>query len=371
MSTDTVPPRAGEPWPSASPEEAGFDAGRLAEAMRLMQSLETPWPLDLQAKLEAGFFEPPPQNELIGPVSPRGGANAILLRGGRRVASFGDTRRVDMTFSVAKSYLALLAGIAKADGLFGSVDDPIRETVDDGGFEGRNAGITWRHLLQQTSEWEGTLFGKPDTIDRNRVLGIDNTGRPPRDTTRELGAPGSFWEYNDVRVNRLGLSLLRLFKRPLPEVFAERIMAPIGASQDWRWEGYRNSEVEVDGRMMRSVPGGGHWGGGVFIHAEDQARIALLAARDGIWGDLRLLPEGWMAASLEPCALNPNYGFLWWLNTGRIRTPAASEQAFFALGTGGNVSLVEPADDIVLVLRWVDPARLDDVVSAVRGALAR
>ena len=84
----------------------------------------------------------------------------VLLRG-EEVARWGDTRQVDFTFSVAKSYLSLLAGIAIADGLIGELDEPVRLTVRDGGFEGaHNGSITWRHLLQQTSEWEGSLFGK-------------------------------------------------------------------------------------------------------------------------------------------------------------------------------------------------------------------
>ena len=86
-----------------------------------------------------------------------------------------------------------------------------------------------------------------------------------------------------MRVNRLALALLRRFRRPLPEVFAERIMQPIGASADWRWHGYRTSMVEIDGRMIESVSGGSHWGGGVAIHAEDQARIGLLMLHRGVW----------------------------------------------------------------------------------------
>ena len=155
----------------------------------------------------------------------------VQLRG-EVVARWGDTRQVDFTFSVAKSYLSLLAGIAVADGLIGELDEPVRLTVRDGGFEGpHNGAITWRHLLQQTSEWEGTLFGKSDIVDRNRNLAVEGKGR--KGDARPLRAPGEFWEYNDVRVNRLALALLQRFRRPLPEVFAERIMQPIGASSDW------------------------------------------------------------------------------------------------------------------------------------------
>ena len=161
--------------------------------------------------------------------------------------------------------------------------------VDDGGFDGpHNGAITWRHLLHQTSEWEGTLFGKADQVDRNRALATEFNGRPnaKKGDARPLAEPGSYWEYNDVRVNRLSLALLRRFGRALPDVFAERVMGPIGASNDWRWTGYSNSFVLAGGRNVRSVSGGGHWGGGVFIHSEDQARIGLMLFCRG-----RLLPR--------------------------------------------------------------------------------
>ena len=83
--------------------------------------------------------------------------------------SWGDTEQVDFTFSAAKSYLSMLAGLAVMDGLIGDIDEPVGRTVHDGGFDSpQNRAITWRHLLQNTSEWEGTLFGKSDVIDRNR-----------------------------------------------------------------------------------------------------------------------------------------------------------------------------------------------------------
>ncbi len=271
------------------------------------------------------------------------------------VARWGDTRQVDFTFSVAKSYLSLLAGIAVADGLIVEIDEPVARTVADGGFDGpHNGAITWRHLLQQTSEWEGTLFGKSDIVDRNRSVALEGKGR--KGDARPLRAPGTFWEYNDVRVNRLALALLRRFRRPLPEVFADRIMRPIDASNDWTWHGYRTSMVEIDGRTIELVSGGSHWGGGVAIHAEDQARIGLLMLGRGVWDGQRLLPASWIDELLKPCALHPNYGLLWWLNTGRTRYPSATPVSFYASGAGGNITWVDPANDLVAVMRWMDPA---------------
>jgi CubicO group peptidase (beta-lactamase class C family) len=341
----------------------------LDDAVRHALGHETPWPRDLRAHLQAGFFEPPPHNEILGPIRPRGGPNGLILRCGAVVARWGDTRQVDFTFSVAKSYLSLLAGVALADGLIGGLDEPAGRTVHDGGFEGAHNGvITWRHLLQQTSEWEGTLFGKSDIVDRNRSLAAE--GKARKGDARKLQPPGSFWEYNDVRVNRLALALLQRFRRPLPEVFAERIMRPIGASSDWSWHGYHTSAVEIGGRLVESVSGGSHWGGGVAIHAEDQARIGLLMLGRGVWQGRRLLPENWIVESLTPCPLNLNYGLLWWLNTGRTRYPCATEASFFASGAGGNITWVDPANDLVAMMRWIDPAAVDEFIRLVTAAVS-
>jgi CubicO group peptidase (beta-lactamase class C family) len=302
--------------------------------------------------------------------SARSGPNGLVLRGGSVLARWGDTRQVDSTFSVAKSYLSLLAGLAVADKLIGHLDERVALSVDDDGFErSHNGAITWRHLLQQTSEWEGTLFGKSDVIDRNRNLAVEGTGR--KGEARPLRPPGTYWEYNDVRVNRLALALLRRFRRPLPEVFAERIMRPIGASDTWSWHGYRTSTVEIDGRMVESVSGGSHWGGGVAIHTEDQARIGLLMLHRGVWEGRRLLPKSWIEEWLLPCTLNPNYGLLWWLNTGRTRYPSASEASFFATGAGGNTTWVDPEYDLVAVMRWIDPAAVDGFIRRVMDSIAR
>ena len=374
MSTPYVPPADGAAWDTVAPEAAGFDAAKLQQAVDFALANETKWQRDVRTQLETGTFEPPPDNFLFGPVANRSGPNGLILRGGKLVARWGNTRAVDMTFSVAKSYLSILAGLAVADGLIRDLDEPVGRTVDDGGFEGpHNGAITWRHLLHQTSEWEGTLFGKPDQIDRNRTLATEFAGQSnmKKGEARPLREPGSYWEYNDVRVNRLSLALLRRFGRALPEVFAERIMAPIGASAEWRWMGYSNSYVHVNGQSIRSVSGGGHWGGGVFIHAEDQARIGLLMARNGAWGGRQVLSADWVRQSVTPCPIKPDYGFLWWLNTGRGPKPSAPADSYWATGAGGNFTWVDPTHDIVAVLRWHDAAQLDAWIGKVLGALKR
>jgi CubicO group peptidase (beta-lactamase class C family) len=356
-------------WEGCDPAAAGLDAASIAAAARYAAEHETPWRRDLAYMVATDFGEEPPWNEALGPVRPRGGPNGLVVRGGQIVAEWGDTSQVDQTFSVAKSYLSILAGLAHDRDLIGDLDEPVCRRVDDGGFDPpHNSRITWRHLLQQTSEWEGELWGKPDLIDRHRSV----AGRPAdgkKGTHRDLQAPGSFWEYNDVRVNRLALALLRLWRRPLPDVFREFVMQPIGASQTWEWHGYRNSWVEIEGARMQSVSGGSHWGGGVFIHARDQARIGLLLLRGGIWDGTRILSEEWIERMRQPCPLYPQYGALWWLNTGRALHPSASEGSYFASGAGGNLTWIDPENDVVAIMRWIAPAARDGFMRQVMAAL--
>jgi CubicO group peptidase (beta-lactamase class C family) len=362
-----VPPADPASW-EGSPD------GRFAAAARHAAESETPWSRNLETEILRQFAEDPPWNAILGPVQARGGPNGLILRGGQIVAEWGNTLQVDQTFSVAKSYLSILAGLAVDRGLIRDVHEPVCRTPginmgDDGGFDGpHNGAITWHHLLQQTSEWEGTLWEKPDLIDRNRrVAGMPGTAK--KGTHRDLREPGGFWEYNDVRVNRLSLALLRLWRRPLPDVFRELVMDPIGASQDWQWRGYRNSTVMVEGQAVESVAGGSHWGGGVFIHARDQARIGLLMRYGGLWGAKRILSEDWVARCRVPCTLNPVYGYLWWLNTERRRYPSAPADSYYASGAGGNLTWIDPGHDLVAVLRWTDPAAMDKFMGLVMAAI--
>jgi CubicO group peptidase (beta-lactamase class C family) len=350
-------PPPGEGWARRAPAEVGLDSARLAEAVAFAQGIQIGWDHDMAAQLARNTAREP-YPEILGPYKDWEATNGIILRHGYIVAEWGDTRRVDMTFSVAKSYLSAVAGVAFDRGLMPDVQEPVGRRITDGGFEGpHNGAITWHHHLTQTSEWEGTLWDKPDVADRRR-------GRD-----RELQAPGTFWEYNDVRVNRLALSLLRLFGRGLPDVLKTEIMDPIGASDTWVWHGYRNSYVEVNGTPVQSVSGGGHWGGGVWASTRDHARFGYLMLRRGTWDGRRLLSERWIDLSLAPSPLRPVYGYMWWLNTAQAQYPAASAESFFALGAGGNVIWIDPATDIVAVVRWTDTSKLDQFMGMVTAAV--
>ena len=180
-----------------------------------------------------------------------------------------------------------------------------------------NATITWEHLLRQTSDWQGTLWGKPDWADRPE-------GQTPADwPNRKLSEPGTRYKYNDVRVNVLALAALHVCGGRCREVLREEVMEPIGASSTWRWHGYDNSWIDLDGQRMQSMTGGGHWGGGMFITARDMARFGYLFLRNGKWKDRQIVSPKWIAMARTPGPANPNYGFMnWFLNTERKPLPA-------------------------------------------------
>jgi CubicO group peptidase (beta-lactamase class C family) len=183
--------------------------------------------------------------------------------------------------------------------------------------------------------------------------------------------PGELFEYNDVRVNLLAACLTHRFGRPLPDVLRERVMDPMGASADWEWHGYRNAFVDIGGQPVRSVSGGGHWGGGMFIGSRDHARMGLLMLRDGLWGDRRILSAAWVRAMMTPSPRNNQYGLMWWLNAGpTVRCPSAPPDSVFALGAGVNTIWIAPALDLVVVARWIDRARLDAFFGKIMSALA-
>ena len=349
-------------WARADASDLGFDVEALRAAIRHATDHETPWPVDVGGMVAKD--DPAPFNRPIGPTRPRGPATGLVVKDGWIVGEWGEPARVDMTFSATKSYVSTCVGLALDRGLIDDLDEPVCNRVPDE-FSGEHNGlVTWRHLLHQTSEWSGTLFGIPDTVDHNRSA-PDAPAR--KGIPRPLQPPGTFWEYNDVRVNALALAALRIWREPLPDVLAREVMQPIGASSDWRWEAYDNATVAIAGRDMASVPGGGHWGGGLMIDSFDHARFGLLWLAHGEWDGRRILPESWIRAALSACPHNDRYGFMWWLNPVQSVWPNASEGAFAAIGAGGNVVFVAPERQLVVVTRWA--ANPNNVIDRVLSAL--
>jgi CubicO group peptidase (beta-lactamase class C family) len=349
-------------WQTKKPAELKMNAQLIDSAVNFALHNDSKTDYDLRiANMKAYGNEP--NYRIAGPMRERGKPAGIILKNGYIVAQWGDVKRVDMTFSVSKSFLSTVAGLAADDRLIKNIDDRVNEYVWDGKFDGEhNSKITWRHLLTQSSDWAGCLFDVCDWADRPpKQGGIDDW------KNRKLLEPGSTYEYNDVRVNLLAYSLLQVVRKPLPAVLRERIMDPIGASTTWRWYGYDNSFVNVDGQMIESVSGGGHFGGGIFINTLDQARFGLLFARKGRWNNKQLISEQWVNAVGQPSAANRSYGLMWWTNE-ENQLGNVSKKIYYANGFGGNFIVVDNEHDLVIVVRWLEPSKLGELVRLVINA---
>jgi CubicO group peptidase (beta-lactamase class C family) len=376
-----------ETWERRAPEAAKMDAAKLKEAIDFAVQNESKAPRNLEL---AHFqtFGREPFGEPVGPFKERGDATGIVVRGGYIVAEWGDVNRVDMTFSVTKSFLSTVVGLAFDRKLIKSLQEPVSnssspvwiynpaEKFDDAHRFGQsrllelfdtphNRKITWEHLLRQTSDWEGTLWNKPDWADR-----------PDRDANnwlnRKRNEPGAVYEYNDVRVNVLALAALNVWRKPLPVVLKESVMDEIGASNTWRWFGYENSFVVLEGRIVQSVSGGGHWGGGMFISARDMARFGLLTANNGKWRDRQILSAEFIRQARTPTAPQPTYGFMnWFLNTDKKLYPNAPASAFAHVGNGTNLIYVDPENDLVIVLRWIENGKIDEFIQKINASLIK
>jgi CubicO group peptidase (beta-lactamase class C family) len=377
-------PPPGDAWERRTPAQVGMNAARLEAA--LATATETSMARDL---LEAhrNSFGREPMGEAIGAFRERGDPALLVVRHGYIVAERGDPQRVDLTYSVTKSFLSSTVGLAYDRGLIRDLNARVQgefppvialrgppsqgealpaaangaaysafEVLLPFGSE-HNRKITWNHLLRQTSDWQGTLWGKPDWADRPRG-DIEAWRNRPRDE------PGTRFTYNDVRVNLLALAALNVWRRPLPEVLKEHVMDPIGASHTWRWYGYDNSWVVMDGRLVQSVSGGAHWGGGMWISARDMARFGYLTLRRGKWGDRQILSDAWVTMALTPTGVGSNYGFMNWTLRGD-QQPAP----FYHAGNGPNIIYVDPANDLVVVTRWV--SNWNAVVQGIVAAIER
>jgi CubicO group peptidase (beta-lactamase class C family) len=352
-------------WQTRPAPRANVDVARLEAAFKFAAANENPNTKDLATDLATSFGREPFDTP-IGPVKPRGALSALVIKGGYNVGEWGETTRVDMTFSVTKSFLSTVVGVLWQKGLIRDVTDPVRDYMPTPElFDGpHNATITWEHLLRQTSDWQGTLWGKPDWADSPE-------GQTPAEwPNRKLNEPGTRYKYNDVRVNVLALAALHVARRPLPEILRDEIMEPIGASSTWRWHGYDNSWIDLDGRKVQSMTGGGHWGGGMFISARDLARFGYLFLRNGKWKDRQIVSSKWIDMARSPGPANDGYGYMnWFLNSGAKQAfPNAPKSAVTFQGNGSNIVYIDWENDLVVVVRWIQQRAFNQFIGEVIAA---
>ena len=372
-------------WEIKSPVTFNLDTNKINQAIAFSKDNETKYPKNLRLSQSMQYGRAP-FSDPIGPMESRGEVSGIIIYKGYIIASWGNPNAVESVNSITKSMVATVVGLAVDNGLIKNILDPVYtylppiEIVNGEGvtayqnplakksfiypFETEhNRKINWDHLLRQTSDWEGVLWGKPDWADRP-------SNNPEEWTTRKRFEPGTVFKYNDTRVNALALATTAVLRKPLPEVLREQIMNPIGASNTWAWTGYHNAWIVLDGKMIQSVSGGGHFGGGLFMNTYDMARFGLLTLRKGNWNGKQLISEEWIKKSLTPTTASLDYGFMnFYLNTDKKYFPSAPEKSFVHKGNGLNAIYVDPDNDMVVVVRWIEEKQLDGFLKIILSAL--
>jgi len=371
-------------WEKKTPAFFKIDATKIKEAIQFSTQHESKFPRNARIT-QAMQYAKEPFGDPVGPMMDRGGLSGLIIYKGYIIAEWGDPTIVETCNSVTKSWVSSIVGLALDKGLISSLDDkvynymppiqpyttlmnPNQSPIAIKDFmhpfaTPHNKKISWDHLLRQTSDWEGELWGKPDWADRP----AENSAEW---LTRKRNEPGTSYKYNDTRVNALALAMTAVWHQPLPDVLRENIMQPIGASNTWSWTGYETSWIVLDGKPVQSVSGGGHFGGGMFINAYDMARFGLLTLHKGNWQGKQLLSSSWFKKATTPTSVNPEYGFMnYFLNTDKKLYPSAPASAYAHLGNGTNIIYVDEVNDLVVVVRWIEGDSIDEFLQKLIAAL--
>jgi CubicO group peptidase (beta-lactamase class C family) len=264
----------------------------------------------------------------------------VLVHGDRVVREryFGGATRESMltSFSVAKSFVSTLVGIAIDEGLIGSVEDRITEYLPElAARDPRFRKITLRHLLTMSSGIRYREGGFPSLGDDTYTYyGVDLRD-VALDRVQIDGPPGIAWQYNNYHPLLLGLVLERATGTSVSDFMATRLWQPLGAEADATW----NLDSKRSGfEKMES---------GLNARAVDYARFGLLLLHNGEWNGRQIVSRDWVRAATragttpDP-AYYQGYGYFWWLD---VERPGR----FYALGKYGQYIYVAPDADAVIV----------------------
>lgn len=257
----------------------------------------------------------------------------LVARRGRIAAEWswprGSAPAPTAAFSVTKSVTSTLVGIAQADGDL-DVDDRAARYVPE--WRGTPAArVTVRDLLSNDS---GRYWSSRSDY-RDLIVAEDRTAYAVG--LRQQSPPGRTWQYNNAAIQTLDAVLRAATGVPTDEYAEQRLFGPLGMT-DTRMTN------DASGRSTNTFFG-------LETTCRDLARLGLLFARGGRWQGEQLVPRGWIrrATGRASQRLNRGYGLLWWLNREESLVPDGPRDAYAALGLGGQVLLVDPGSDVVVV----------------------
>jgi CubicO group peptidase (beta-lactamase class C family) len=251
----------------------------------------------------------------------------MVISDGAVVASWGDVGRRFMCHSVRKSFLSALYGVYWDRG-----EIELNKTLADLGID---------------DEPDPLL----ETEKRARILDLlkarSGVFHPAayagRTDSRPRGSegPGRYFAYNNWDFNTLAAILKQETGADVFEAFDQHFGQPL-RMEDWRVsDGYYH--YERDKSVYPAYP--------FRMSARDAARFGLLFARNGMWGDERVLSEQWVVRSSALYSIDNDimgYGFMWWVFLDPRFEPYG---AYAALGVGNQMIAVFPKLDLVIVNR--------------------
>ncbi len=245
------------------------------------------------------------------------------------------------SFSMAKTIVAMLVGIAISEGAIQSLDDRAEKYV--GELKGTPYGETSiRHLLTMSSgvRFSEVYSGSDDvaTLVRLSLQGASAGGAATVTPFRTRDRPpGARFSYASAETQVLGLVLRAATGRPLAEYLSEKIWQPMGAEADASWN------IDQGGDEAAFI--------GVNATVRDYARLGMLLANDGALDGRQIIPAAWVRAATTPSAkqFEPGqtnmlygYGYQTWILPGK-------ERQFMLRGLRGQNVFVDPQSKLVLV----------------------
>ncbi len=304
-------------------------------------SPEAPAPPEVLAAIDRAFAEPDPAAGRLRQVTA-----VVVVHRGRLVAEryargYGPATPM-LSWSMAKSVLAALVGVAVGDGRLDlHAPAPVPEWRAPGDPRG---AITLDQLLRMSSGLDfDEHYGATNDVSRMLFTQPDAGAFASRSPL--AAAPDRFWSYSSGTSN--------LVARVLRDLFDGDLGALVRFSRERLFDATDMTSAFFEPDASGSFIGSSF----AFATARDWARFGELHLRDGVWDGRRILPPGWVGYVTTPTPAAPGrgYGAHWWLNAGdptdpsRAAWPAIPREAYAARGHSGQWVVVVPSAELVVV----------------------